>query len=143
MERARTARNVAIVALIAAAVFVLPGGGRAANTFEAVLVVGFGAGIAYLGLRLYRENRVALYSLGDRVVDCFLRSENATSASEDYLPTPSSEEVLAVSAYITWLARGYEVGKNPMWRGQNTIAASNLIPVEKLDARKGEALFNG
>src|SRR5438128_10646845 len=66
MERARTARNVAIVALIAAAVFVLPGGGRAANTFEGVLVVAFGAGIAYLGLRLYRENRVALYSLGDR-----------------------------------------------------------------------------
>ena len=31
---------MAIVALIAAAVFVLPGGGRAANTFEGVLVVG-------------------------------------------------------------------------------------------------------
>jgi hypothetical protein len=66
MERARTARNVAIVAPIAAAVFVLPGGGRAANTFEGVLVVAFGVGIAYLGLRLYRENRVALHSLGDR-----------------------------------------------------------------------------
>jgi len=66
MERARTARNVAIVALIAAAVFVLPGGGRAANTFEGVLVVAFGAGIAYLGLRLYRENRIALHGLGDR-----------------------------------------------------------------------------
>ncbi len=66
MERAKTARNVAIVALIAAAVFVLPGGGRAANTFEGVLVVGFGVGIAYLGLRLYRENRIALHSLGDR-----------------------------------------------------------------------------
>ena len=57
---------MAIVALIAAVVFVLPGGGRAANTFEGVLVVGFGAGIGYLGLRLYRENRIALHSLGDR-----------------------------------------------------------------------------
>ncbi len=57
---------MAIVALIAAAVFVLPGGGRAASTFEGVLVVAFGVGIVYLGLRLYRENRVALHSLGDR-----------------------------------------------------------------------------
>ena len=66
MERYRTARNVAIVALIAAAVFLLPGGGRAANTFESVLLVGFGVGFGYLGLRLYRENRVTLYALGDR-----------------------------------------------------------------------------
>jgi hypothetical protein len=66
MAHARTVRNVAIVALIAAVVFVLPGGGRAANTFEGALLVAFGAGIAYLGLRLYRENRIALYSLGDR-----------------------------------------------------------------------------
>ena len=57
---------MAIVALIAAVVFVLPGGGRAANTFEGALLVAFGAGIGYLALRLYRENRIALYSLGDR-----------------------------------------------------------------------------
>ena len=31
-----------------------------------MLLVGFGVGIGYLGLRLYRENRVALYGLGDR-----------------------------------------------------------------------------
>lgn len=66
MERYRTARNVAIVALIAAAVFVLPGGGRAASTFEGVLLVGFGVGFGYLGLRMYREYRVTLYGLGDR-----------------------------------------------------------------------------
>jgi hypothetical protein len=62
----QTARNVAIVALIAAAVYFLPGGGRAAGTFEAVLLVAFGVGIAYLAMRLYRENRVALHGLGDR-----------------------------------------------------------------------------
>jgi hypothetical protein len=66
MERFRTARNIAIVALIAAAVFLLPGGGRAASTFEALLYIGFGVGFAYLGLRLYRENRIALHGLGDR-----------------------------------------------------------------------------
>ena len=66
MDRFKTARNVAIVALIAAAVYFLPGGGRAASTFEAVLLVAFGFGIAYLCMRLYREHRVALHSLGDR-----------------------------------------------------------------------------
>ncbi|HYM45333.1 MAG TPA: hypothetical protein VES65_04145 [Solirubrobacteraceae bacterium] len=66
MDRLKTARNVAIVALIAAAVYLLPGGGRVADTFEALLYVAFGVAIGYLGLRLYRENRVALHSLGDR-----------------------------------------------------------------------------
>jgi hypothetical protein len=66
MERLKTPRNVIIVAAIAAGVYFLPGGGRAADTFEAALWVAFGIGIAYLGLRLYRENRVALHGLGDR-----------------------------------------------------------------------------
>ena len=66
MDRLKTARNVAIVALIAAAVYLLPGGGRAASTFEALLYVAFGIGFAYLGLRLYREHRIALHGLGDR-----------------------------------------------------------------------------
>jgi len=58
-------RNVAIVLAIAAAVYLLPSGGKAANTFEALLYVGFGVAIGYIGLRAYRENRVALHSLGD------------------------------------------------------------------------------
>ena len=66
MERLKTLRNVAIVVAIAAAVYFLPGGGRAADTFEAALWVAFGIGIAYFGLRLYRENRVAVHGLGDR-----------------------------------------------------------------------------
>jgi hypothetical protein len=66
MDRLKTARNVAIVALIAAAVYLLPGGGRAANTVVAVIYVAFGVAIGYIGLRLYRENRVAIHSLGDR-----------------------------------------------------------------------------
>jgi hypothetical protein len=66
MDRYRTARNIAIVALIAAAVFLLPGGGRAASTFEGILLVGFGVGFGYLGLRMYREYRVSLHGLGDR-----------------------------------------------------------------------------
>jgi thiosulfate dehydrogenase len=89
----------------------------------------------------YNRRSGRLYSLADRVVDCFVRSENATGASAQELPTTTSPEVLALSAYITWLARGYEVGDNPRWRGQNTIASANLIPIEKLDRARGEALF--
>jgi thiosulfate dehydrogenase len=107
----------------------------------------------------YNRRSGRLYSLTDRVVDCFLRSENATGALHgdddapagsatdpganvsDVLPSPTSKEVLALAAYITWLARGTEVGSNPPWRGQNTIAAQALIPVARLDVRKGEGIF--
>ncbi|TMM18848.1 MAG: hypothetical protein E6F96_05140 [Actinobacteria bacterium] len=66
MDRAKNLRNLAIVLLIAAAVFAIPGGGRAAKTFEAALFVVFGVAIGYLGLRMYREYRINLYGLGDR-----------------------------------------------------------------------------
>jgi hypothetical protein len=68
MERTKTLRNVAIVVGIAAAVYILqgPGHGRGLDTIEAVLWVGFGIGIAYVGVRLYREHRISLHSLGDR-----------------------------------------------------------------------------
>jgi thiosulfate dehydrogenase len=98
----------------------------------------------------YNKRAGRLFTLGDRVVDCFLRSENATGAMETggassgeeaAAPTPSSKEVLAVTAYLTWLSRGSEIGKNPSWRGQNTIAAANLVPIDKLDSQKGETIF--
>ena len=62
----KTVRNVAIILAIAAAVYFIPGGGRAAATFRDVLWVAFGAGAGYFGLRLYREHHVALFGLGDR-----------------------------------------------------------------------------
>ena len=92
----------------------------------------------------YNRRSGRLYSLNDRIVDCFWRSENATGVIEpgpDMLPSPTSKEVLAIAAYITWLAKGAEVGKNPTWRGQNTIAASALIPVAKLDRHRGDEIF--
>jgi hypothetical protein len=65
-DRLKTARNVAIVLALAAAVAFLPGGGRAANTVATILWVAFGVGVAYAGLWFYRQNRVAIYSLGER-----------------------------------------------------------------------------
>ncbi len=44
----------------------MPGGGRAASTFEAALLAAFALGIGYLAVRMYREYRVSLHSLGDR-----------------------------------------------------------------------------
>lgn len=66
MDRLKTARNIAIIALIAAAVEFLPGGGRVAEAFAAALWVVFGAGLGYFGYRLYREHRMSVYGLGDR-----------------------------------------------------------------------------
>jgi thiosulfate dehydrogenase len=91
----------------------------------------------------YNRRSGRLFSLGDRITDCFLRSENATgvSAEAGQLPTPSSPEVLAISAYLTWLSKGAAMGKNPTWRGQNAIPASALIPIGQLDRAKGEAIY--
>jgi hypothetical protein len=66
VDRTKTARNVAIVLLIAAAVEFLPGGGRVADTFAAVLWLAFLGGLGFLGTRLYRERRIDLHGLGDR-----------------------------------------------------------------------------
>ena len=118
----------------------------------------------------YNNRAARLISLADRVVDCFLRSENATGRlaparppgpvsdtdgagsadavpasihggrAED-LPTPTSKEVLAVSAFVAWLSRGHAVGDNPSWRGRNAIAADKLMPVARLDIARGEAVY--
>ena len=100
----------------------------------------------------YNNRAARLISLADRVVDCFLRSENATAhvsgdgetpspPPADALPSTGSKEVLAVTAYLSWLSRGYPVGANPAWRGKNAIASDRLIAVDKLDARSGEAIY--
>ena len=98
--------------------------------------------VAVAGMFPEYNNRAARFiSLNDRIVDCFMRSENAPGRGLDDPPTPTSKEVLAVAAYLTWLAKGYPVGENPRWRGHNAIAAEKLIPVAKLDRARGEAIF--
>ena len=100
----------------------------------------------------YNRRAGRLISLADRVVDCFLRSQNATGrltsetegappADASSLPSPTAKEVLALSAYITWLSNGTPVGKNPTWRGQNSIDAKALLPMNKLDRSRGETVY--
>jgi hypothetical protein len=61
----QTLRNVAIVAALAAAVDFLPGGGAAADTVMAALMLIFLAAIALLVYRVYREQQLTLATLSD------------------------------------------------------------------------------
>lgn len=65
-ETLKHTRNIAIILAIAAAVYFIPGGGRAAGTAEAALWAAFALAFGFLFLRLYREHHVALFSLGVR-----------------------------------------------------------------------------
>jgi thiosulfate dehydrogenase len=90
----------------------------------------------------YNNRAARLITLADRVVDCFLRSENATQHAAEALPTPTSKEVLAVSAYLAWLSRGYTVGVNPAWRGRNAIPTEHLIPIDRINAHAGRTIYD-
>ena len=59
------ARNILIVLVIAALVAVLPGGGTGASVALQALYLAFLATLWWFGSILYRQHRVALYSLGD------------------------------------------------------------------------------
>jgi hypothetical protein len=57
------ARNIAIIALVALAIVVVPGGGTAADVVVAVISLLFLAVMAWFGRRLYMENRMTLWAL--------------------------------------------------------------------------------
>ena len=59
----RTVAKFGLVALLALALFVLPGGGAALNIALTALTIAFFVAIALLGYRLYREHRFELESL--------------------------------------------------------------------------------
>jgi hypothetical protein len=61
----RTAWKFGIVALIALAVFALPGGSSGLNVMLTVLTMAFFVAIAVLGYRLYRQYRFELDTLED------------------------------------------------------------------------------
>ena len=59
-------RNAAIVLVLAAAVWKLPGGGTAASVISNVLGVIFAGGIVFFGFRMYMEHRSTLFLLEDK-----------------------------------------------------------------------------
>jgi surface polysaccharide O-acyltransferase-like enzyme len=62
---AQNARNILIVLTIAALVVLIPGGGTGANVAIQAVSLTFLASAAWVASLMYREHRVALYSLGD------------------------------------------------------------------------------
>jgi hypothetical protein len=60
-----TARNIAIVLVIAAVVAVVPGGGTGATVAFQALSLIFLATLGWLASVMYRQHRTALYSVGD------------------------------------------------------------------------------
>lgn len=62
----RTARNAAIVMVLALAVAFVPGGGNVVDAIFTALTMGFLAGIAWMLYTLSRQNQLTLATLGDR-----------------------------------------------------------------------------
>lgn len=91
----------------------------------------------------YNKRAGRLFSLEDRIVDCFNRSMNSAGRQSDSgaAPTTQSREVLAIASYLSWLSKGSPLGASIPWRGRNAIPPTNLIPVRMLDTAAGGALF--
>ena len=63
---APAARNVLIIVAIAAAVWLVPGGGTAAGIVSGFISVGFALGIWLALVYVYRNFRTTIFSLGDQ-----------------------------------------------------------------------------
>ena len=61
-----TLRNIGIILVLAVAVFALPGGGTGADIVVALIGIAFSVAIWLFLMRMYRENRMSIYALGDR-----------------------------------------------------------------------------
>ena len=64
----------------------------------------------------YNKRAGRLISLEDRIVECFKRSVDAAGTRTNEIgsspaPATNSTEVLAISAYLTWLSKGFPVGR--------------------------------
>jgi hypothetical protein len=65
-DRNKHLRNIAIIVVLAVAVWLVPGGGTAADTFSNLLGIAFIGGILFFGYRLYMEHRETIFGLEDR-----------------------------------------------------------------------------
>ena len=92
------------------------------------------AGIAGL-FPLYDGRGGQIIDLEQRLQSCFIRSENGTA------PPLGSQELSALTAYITWISDGQPVGQAPAWRSAEQIGPANRIAINKLQPAKGQQLF--
>ncbi len=99
----------------------------------------------------YNKRAGRQLSLEDRIVGCFVRSEDAPRAAgsgdrvaamgDNAIVADTTAEVRALASYISWVSEGYGRGSKLSWRGQNTISPDQLVPIRNLDTRKGRTLF--
>ncbi len=80
-----------------------------------------------------RSNRVM--SIEERVQGCFERSENGTA------PPAGSDVLVAVTAYVRWLAADAPRGVDPPWRGRGRIDEARHVPLAELHIDEGERLY--
>ena len=66
-DTTKNLRNVAIILLLAVAVWQLPGGGTASDVISNLLSLILLAGLVFFGYRMYMEHRVSLEGLGDQL----------------------------------------------------------------------------
>ena len=66
-DRKKAIRNVAIIVVLALAVWQLPQGATAGRTISNLLSVILLAGLAFFGYRMYMENRTTLLDLPDKL----------------------------------------------------------------------------
>lgn len=101
----------------------------------------------------YNKREARQFSLEDRIVGCFMRSENATGIKQapalaqsnrgqiPAYPDTGSAEVVALAAYLTWLSSGLSPGEKLPWRGHNVISPDSLLPIDNLDPALGKVLY--
>jgi hypothetical protein len=97
-------RNISIIVAIAAVVDIVPGGGQAANTAIQAVSLLFIATIGWFASLMYRQHRVALYSLGDK-----RRAALYASAGVLLLVLSALYRVKGVSAVIAVVAAAVAV----------------------------------
>jgi hypothetical protein len=69
-----TLRNIGIILVLALAVFALPGGGTGAAIVSALIGIAFSVAIWFFLMRMYRENRMTIFALGDKYRAIFYAS---------------------------------------------------------------------
>ncbi len=65
-DRNKHLRNIAIIVVLALAVWRLPGGGEASSTIVRLLSFLFWGGILFFAFRMYMEHRLTLFGLEER-----------------------------------------------------------------------------